>query len=85
MPLFHQVIASNANAYPSKPAIVLDGVGTSYQVLQQQTDDIASLLQTLGITPGSRVGLYSAISVELIAAYLGILKIGAVTAAIHRG
>ena len=83
MPLFHQVIASNANAYPSKPAIVLDGVGTSYQVLQQQTDDIASLLQTLGTTPGNRVGLYSAISVELIAAYLGILQAGAVTAAIH--
>ncbi|MCO1620668.1 MAG: class I adenylate-forming enzyme family protein [Pseudomonas alloputida] len=83
MPLFHKVIADNANAYPSKSAIVLDGVATSYRVLQQQADDIASLLPTLGITPGDRVGLYSAISVQLVAAYLGILQAGAVTAAIH--
>lgn len=83
MKIFHQVIADNANKYPSKPAIVLDGVVTLYHELQQQADDIASLLPNLGVAPGERVGLYSAISIELIAAYLGLLQAGAITVATH--
>ncbi|NWB99591.1 acyl--CoA ligase [Pseudomonas gingeri] len=83
MQLFHQVIADNAHKYPGKPAIVLDGVATPYQELQRRADDIASLLPTLGVASGDRVGLYSAISVELIAAYLGVLQSGAITAATH--
>lgn len=83
MQLFHQVIADNAHKYPTKTAIVLDGVATSYQDLQQQADDIASLLPTLGIVPGDRVGLYSAICVEQIAAFLGLLQAGAITAATY--
>jgi len=83
MQLFHQVIADNARQYPTKPAIVLDGVATSYQQLQQRADAIAALVSTLGVAPGERVGLYSPISIELIAAYLGLLQAGAITAATH--
>ncbi|PPS63867.1 class I adenylate-forming enzyme family protein [Pseudomonas sp. BRM28] len=83
MQLLHHVIADNATKYPTKSAIVLDGITTPYQVLQQHADDVASLLQTVGIATDDRVGLYSAISVELIAAYLAILQVGAITAATH--
>jgi acyl-CoA synthetase (AMP-forming)/AMP-acid ligase II len=83
MQLFHQVIADNARQYPTKPAIVLDGAATSYQQLQQRADAIATLLPNLGVAPGERVGLYSAISVDLIAVYLGVLQAGAITAATH--
>jgi acyl-coenzyme A synthetase/AMP-(fatty) acid ligase len=83
MQLFHEVIASNAHRYPTKPAIVLDGQSTSYQELQKRVDDIASVLPTLGILPGDRVGLYAPISIDLIASYLGLLRVGAITAATH--
>ncbi|WP_434140891.1 acyl--CoA ligase (plasmid) [Pseudomonas luteola] len=83
MQLFHKVIASNANRYPTKPAIVLDGQVTSYQVLQKRIDDIASALSMLGVAPGDRVGLYASISIDLIACYLGLLKIAAITSATH--
>lgn len=83
MQLFHQVIASNARKYPSKPAIILDGQATSYQQLQQRADDIASVLPLLGIAPGDRVGLYAPISVDLIAGYLGLLQAGVISAATH--
>lgn len=83
MQLFHQVIANNASIYPTKPAIVLDGLTTTYQQLQQRADDIAALLPTLGVAPGDRVAFYAPISVDLIAAYLGVLQAGAITAATH--
>ncbi|MCU7249864.1 class I adenylate-forming enzyme family protein [Pseudomonas koreensis] len=83
MQLFHQVIADNARKYPTKSAIVLDGVATTYEQLQQRADDFAALLPTLGVAPGDRVGLYAPISVELIGAYLGVLQAGAITAATH--
>ncbi|CAI8782898.1 Acyl--CoA ligase [Pseudomonas sp. IT-347P] len=83
MQLFHQVIANNASLYPTKPAIVLDGVATTYQQLQQRADDLAALLPTLGVEPGDRVGFYAPISVDLTAAYLGVLQAGAITAATH--
>lgn len=83
MQLFHQVIADNARRYPTKPAIILDGQATSYRELQQRVDDIASLLATLGILPGDRLGLYAPISIDLIASYLGMLQAGVITAATH--
>lgn len=83
MQLFHQVIADNARRYPTKPAIILDGQATSYRELQQRVDDIASLLATLGILHGDRVGLYAPISIDLIASYLGMLQAGVITAATH--
>jgi len=83
MQLLHQVIASNANKYSTKPAIIMDGQATSYQELQKRVDEIASALPTLGIVPGDRVGLYAPISIDLIASYLGLLQAGATTAATH--
>lgn len=83
MQLLHQVIANNASRYPTKPAIILDGQATSYQALQEHADDIASVLPMLGIVPGDRVGLYARISADLIAAFLGLLQAGAITAATH--
>ncbi|MDE1164900.1 MAG: class I adenylate-forming enzyme family protein [Pseudomonas sp.] len=83
MQLFHQVIASNAYKYSTKPAVIMDGQATSYQELQKRVDEIASVLPTLGIVPGDRVGLYASISIDLIASYLGLLQAGAITAATH--
>lgn len=83
MNLFHQVIADNASKYAAKPAVILDGVAASYHQLQCRTDNIASLLQSLGVKKGDRVGLYSAITIDLIGAYLGALQIGAITVATH--
>lgn len=83
MQLLHQVIASNARQQPYKSAIILDGQATSYQALQKQVDKTASVLRTLGIAPGDRVGLYAPISIDVIGSYLGLLQIGAITAATH--
>jgi acyl-coenzyme A synthetase/AMP-(fatty) acid ligase len=83
MPLLHQVISNNASRYDAKPAIILDGVSTSYRELQHLADNVAVALLSLGIATGDRVGLYSNISPELVAGYLGVLQVGAITAAIH--
>lgn len=83
MQLFHQVIANNANRYPTKPAIILDGQTTTYKELQQRADDIASALPILGIVAGDHVGMYAQISIDLIASYLGMLQAGVITAATH--
>ncbi|MBF8723328.1 class I adenylate-forming enzyme family protein [Pseudomonas guariconensis] len=83
MQLFHQAIADNCRKHSAKPAIILDGIETLYQDLQERVDNIATLLPTLGVNPGDRVGLYSSISIELIAAYLGVLQVDAITAATH--
>ncbi|WP_174823860.1 class I adenylate-forming enzyme family protein [Pseudomonas moraviensis] len=83
MNLFHQIIADKAKQFPNKPAVVLDGAVTTYEQLQQQADDIAALLQGLGVVSGDRIGFYSPIGIEQIAAFLGALQAGAITAATH--
>lgn len=83
MPLLHQIIAHNAETHPHKAAIILDGYPTSYKSLQRSVNEIAVLLNKVGVLQGERVGLYAPMSISLLATYLAILQQGAISAAIH--
>ncbi|WP_339491146.1 class I adenylate-forming enzyme family protein [Pseudomonas rhizophila] len=83
MPLFHQFIENNARRTPCKSALVIDGIRTRYDALEKRATLIAALLIKRGVKPGDRVALYAPISADLIAAFLGVLKSGAITAATH--
>lgn len=83
MPLFHEVIADNAIRYPDKCAIALDATHYSYAELLARTTQIAQVLISSGVRPGDRVALYSPICFDLIAAFLGVLRVGAITVATH--
>jgi acyl-CoA synthetase (AMP-forming)/AMP-acid ligase II len=83
MLLYHEVIEHNASRHPHKCAVALDAVHYSYGILQARTTQIARLLVASGVQPGDRVALYSPICIDLIAAYLAVLRVGAITAATH--
>ncbi len=83
MLLYHEVIEHNASRHPHKCAVALDAVHCSYGMLQARTTQIARLLVASGVQPGDRVALYSPICIDLIAAYLAVLRVGAITAATH--
>ena len=83
MLLYHDVIENNASKHPEKCAIALDGVRYTYGSLQLRTTQIARLLVANGVQAGDRVALYSPICIDLIAAYLAVLRVGAITAATH--
>ena len=67
----------------SKIAIIDDGVFYTYKELNDLADSFANGLQQYGIVKGDRVGILSTNSVNFIAAYLGILRIGAVVVPIN--
>ncbi|MGN8342948.1 class I adenylate-forming enzyme family protein [Pseudomonas sp. SMV71] len=83
MPLFHHFFENNARRTPGKSALVIDGVHTRYDALEKRATSIAALLIKCGVKRGDRVALYSRISADLVAAFLGVLKIGAITVATH--
>ncbi|WP_339532629.1 class I adenylate-forming enzyme family protein [Pseudomonas mucidolens] len=83
MPLYHDAIEKNAAKHPEKCAIALDAIHYSYGMLQTRMTHIARLLVANGVQPGDRVALYSPICIDLIAAYLAVLRAGAITAATH--
>jgi len=74
------VLRAQAQARADKPALIdLSGVVT-YAELDLLMDRIAAALQREGVAKGESVALCAATSVEYMAAYLGILRAGAVAA-----
>lgn len=72
-------IAAVARAHARRPAIHGDGLTWSYAELWERAGRIARhLLRDRGIRPGDRVGLVGANEPAYLAAYLGVLRAGAV-------
>lgn len=67
---FHRVAVIRAQ----RPALEVDGVGLSYGELDDRAARIGGWLRDQGVRPGDRVLLAGNSSVELAAAYLGILR-----------
>ncbi|MEQ9443287.1 MAG: AMP-binding protein [Cyclobacteriaceae bacterium] len=70
-------------AAPEKTALIVsDESGQeqklTYQQLEQQTNQVVSGLQHLGLAPGDAVALYMPLGKEAVIAYLGIVKAGLV-------
>jgi amino acid adenylation domain-containing protein len=66
-----------AAEHPTRLAVVVDDRALSYGELENAAEWIANSLALRGIGPESRVGVYMQRSPELVAAVLGICKVGA--------
>jgi long-chain acyl-CoA synthetase len=64
--------------FPDRPVLSAAGREITYQDLNDRAGSVATTLQTLGVAPGDRIGLYAPNSPEWLASYFGVLKIGAV-------
>jgi len=83
MPNFCDRIAEAAARFPEHPAVLMSGdagvVTTSYAELIRLAGNYAAWLHTgAGIRPGDRVAILAANDIHWIAAYLGILRLGAI-------
>ena len=73
---FHQLFRERAEATPQAPAAAYEGSTLSYRELDQRSDRLANLLQSLGIGPERVVALCLERSLEMSVALLGTLKAG---------
>ena len=62
---------------PEAPAVIFHGGVTSRRELDRRANQIANLLVKAGACPGARVGIALSRNVDLVAAVLGIWKVGA--------
>src|SRR5579872_5050941 len=76
--VLQQLLTKSAKAYPDKTAVWARGRSITYRELDQQSNQVANLLQQRGIRKGDRVGLFFPKCVESIVSMLGVLKAGAV-------
>ncbi len=72
----HQLVAKQAAATPEAVAVVMGDQTLSYRELNERANQLAHLLQTLGVGPDVLVGLCIERSLDLIVGLLGILKAG---------
>lgn len=64
--------------HASRPAVIdQSGVAATYAELDEQSRRFAALFEQEGVTPGDRVGMPRAKSIDTIAAFIGALRIGA--------
>lgn len=74
----HKFLESAANWQPKRPAIIFYGTEITYAQLNAQANQFAHALQNLGIQPGDRVMLVMPNMPQMVIAYFGVLKAGAV-------
>lgn len=72
----HQLFEATVERNPQAIAVVFENQQLTYQELNCQANQIAHHLKSLGVEPGTTVGVYMDRSLEMIPALLGILKAG---------
>jgi nonribosomal peptide synthetase DhbF len=74
--IFAQLFEAQAAATPTAPAVSFEGRVINYRELNARANAVAHKLRTLGIKPGSLVGLLVPRSIAMLVALLGIQKSG---------
>ncbi|MGH2704386.1 MAG: amino acid adenylation domain-containing protein [Actinomycetota bacterium] len=74
--LVHQLLERSAAEHPDRIAVADRGAGISYAELDRLANQIAHLLQELGVGPGERVGIYLDKSIHAVTAIYAVLKAG---------
>ena len=74
----------------SEPALAWEGDDGAvrrwtYSALSAEVSRVANALRSLGIRPGDRVGIYMPMVPEIVAAFFGCLKVGAVAVPVFSG
>lgn len=73
----HQLFEEQALKTPDRPAVVFEGEILTYAELDSKANKLANYLTAEGVGPGKLVSVYMDRSLELVIAFLGILKSGA--------
>ncbi|NJO80635.1 MAG: amino acid adenylation domain-containing protein [Cyanobacteria bacterium RM1_2_2] len=74
----HQQFEKQAENTPDTIALVYEDEQISYRVLNKTANQLAHYLISLGVKPGTHVGIYLERSPEMLVALLAVLKAGAV-------
>ncbi len=72
----HHLFEEQVRRTPQAPAVAFQGTVWTYAELDRRANQLAHHLRTLGVGPESRVGVCLDRSLELILAFLGVLKAG---------
>ena len=73
---FHQIFEAQAVKTPDNIALVFQDRELTYAELNQQSNELAQYLSSLGVKPEVRVGICCDRSLEMIIAFLAVLKAG---------
>ena len=77
------ILSATAQKLPQKIAVIFRDEITSYSQLEIMSNQVANALKNMGIVLGNKVALYCINSPWFVAAYYGILKIGATVVPIN--
>ncbi len=72
----HELFEEQVRRGPDRVAVVYEGRSWSYRDLNRRSDELAAVLEALGVEPGVLVGLYFDRSPEMVVAALATLKAG---------
>ncbi len=72
----HQLFEEQVARTPGAVAVISEGEQCTYQELNQRANQVAHYLQSLGVGPDVRVGLFMERSLDIMVGLLGILKAG---------
>jgi len=73
-----QFLTRTARRYGSRPALKLDDVIVTYDMLEERASRVAGLLRARGLLPGDRVGIMVPNVPDFAPVYYGILRAGGV-------
>jgi len=74
----HHLFEEQVYQTPNKTAVVCKGAKLTYQELNQKANQLARLLQNLGVRQGEFVGILNERNISFLIAILAILKVGGV-------
>jgi acyl-CoA synthetase (AMP-forming)/AMP-acid ligase II len=72
------ILAENARRWPDRPALVMAGRSITFAGLRERSDRASAGLRSLGLQPGDRAIVLIPMSIDLYAALLALLDLGAV-------
>ncbi|MEP7123627.1 MAG: non-ribosomal peptide synthase/polyketide synthase, partial [Byssovorax sp.] len=73
----HHLIEARADARPDAVAVACEGVEITYRELDRRGNQLARYLQRRGAGPGTRIGISTDRSIDMVVAALAVMKSGA--------
>lgn len=74
----HRLFEAQVSRTPNKVAVVCEGSQLTYQQLNEEANQLADFLQSLGIRKGELVAILKGRDIDFLTAILAILKVGGV-------